>query len=206
VFRIRHCIFSSRAHISSWSRTRDTTSIRGLNHGWNRTIVNRVECFCRIHADSHGARACWVTGDHIELVGANFKKFLSVTPLKWELNNIKMHLSLQWRHWKANVQLAIHVKLLPSPFLCFRIIGNSVPMLFWVSLALNPKAHNARALDWEQTQLKHHNFPLHMGQHFSTTLKMALTCINHQKISRQLLPLPLDKSTERNVGAALVAS
>jgi len=39
VFRIRHCVFSSRAHISSWSRTRDPTSIRGLNHGWNRTIV-----------------------------------------------------------------------------------------------------------------------------------------------------------------------
>jgi len=44
VFRIRHCIFSTRAHISSWSRTRDTTSIRGLNHGWNRTIV-RVDLF-----------------------------------------------------------------------------------------------------------------------------------------------------------------
>jgi len=33
VFRIRHCVFSCRTHISSWSRTRDTTSIRGLNHG-----------------------------------------------------------------------------------------------------------------------------------------------------------------------------
>jgi len=42
VFRIRHCIFSARAHISSWSRTRDTTSIRGLNHGWNRTIVMNI--------------------------------------------------------------------------------------------------------------------------------------------------------------------
>jgi len=40
VFRIRSCIFSIKAHISSWSRTRDTTSIRGLNHGWNRTIVS----------------------------------------------------------------------------------------------------------------------------------------------------------------------
>jgi len=40
VFRIGSCIFSFRAHISSWSRTRDTTLIRGLNHGWNRTIVN----------------------------------------------------------------------------------------------------------------------------------------------------------------------
>jgi len=29
------------AHISSWSRTRDTTLIRGLNHGWNRTIVTK---------------------------------------------------------------------------------------------------------------------------------------------------------------------
>jgi len=33
VFRIRSCIFSFRAHISSWSRTRDTTPIHGLNHG-----------------------------------------------------------------------------------------------------------------------------------------------------------------------------
>jgi len=39
VFRIWHCVFSSRAHISCWSRTRDATSIRALNHGWNRTIV-----------------------------------------------------------------------------------------------------------------------------------------------------------------------
>ena len=39
VFRIRSCVFSFGAHISSWSRTRDTTLIRGLNHGWNRTIV-----------------------------------------------------------------------------------------------------------------------------------------------------------------------
>jgi len=42
VSRIRLCIFSIRAHISSWSRTRDTTSIRGLNHGWNRTIAKRM--------------------------------------------------------------------------------------------------------------------------------------------------------------------
>jgi len=33
VFRIRSCIFSFGMHISSWSRTRDTTLIRGLNHG-----------------------------------------------------------------------------------------------------------------------------------------------------------------------------
>ena len=39
VFRIRSCVFSFRAHISSWSKTQDTTLIRGLNHGWNRTIV-----------------------------------------------------------------------------------------------------------------------------------------------------------------------
>jgi len=38
-FRIGSCIFSFEAHISSWSRTRDTTLIRGLNHGWNRIIV-----------------------------------------------------------------------------------------------------------------------------------------------------------------------
>jgi len=40
VFRIGSCVFSFRAHISSWSRTRDTTLICGLNHRWNRTIVN----------------------------------------------------------------------------------------------------------------------------------------------------------------------
>jgi len=40
VFRIWSCVFSFGAHISFWSRTRDTTLIRGLNHGWNRTIVN----------------------------------------------------------------------------------------------------------------------------------------------------------------------
>jgi len=40
VFRIGSCIFSFGVHISSWSRTWDTTLIRGLNHGWNRTIVN----------------------------------------------------------------------------------------------------------------------------------------------------------------------
>jgi len=39
VFRIWSCVFSFGAHISSWSRTRDTTLIRGLNHGWNRVIV-----------------------------------------------------------------------------------------------------------------------------------------------------------------------
>jgi len=39
VFCIGSCIFSFRAHISSWSRTRDTILIHGLNHGWNRTIV-----------------------------------------------------------------------------------------------------------------------------------------------------------------------
>jgi len=33
VFRIGSCVFSFGAHISSWSRTRDTTLIRGLNHG-----------------------------------------------------------------------------------------------------------------------------------------------------------------------------
>jgi len=43
VFRIRSCVFSIRAHISSWSRTRDTTLIRGLNHGWNRAIVTNVD-------------------------------------------------------------------------------------------------------------------------------------------------------------------
>jgi len=43
VFRIGSCIFSFRAHISSWSRTRDTTLIRGLNHGWNRTIVTPLD-------------------------------------------------------------------------------------------------------------------------------------------------------------------
>jgi len=53
VFRIRSCIFSIRAHISSWSRTRDTTSIRSLNHGWNRTIVTTTTttpapCHCDV--------------------------------------------------------------------------------------------------------------------------------------------------------------
>jgi len=46
VFRIGSCIFSFGAHISSWSRTRDTTLIRGLDHGWNRTFIrsyNRPE-------------------------------------------------------------------------------------------------------------------------------------------------------------------
>ena len=38
VFRIRSCILSFGAHISSWSRTWDTTLICGLNHGWNRTL------------------------------------------------------------------------------------------------------------------------------------------------------------------------
>ena len=32
-FRIGSCVFSFGAHISSWSGTRDTTLIRGLNHG-----------------------------------------------------------------------------------------------------------------------------------------------------------------------------
>lgn len=125
-----------------WRLTAKVTHARVLRHSPDdfHDCMHRVECFCRIHAASRGAWACWVIGDHGELVGENFKKFLSVTPLKWELNNIKMHLSLQWRHWKANVQLAVHVKLLPSPFLYFRIIGNSAPMLFWVSLALNPKS------------------------------------------------------------------
>jgi len=61
VFRIRHCIFSSRAHISSWSRTRDTTPIRGLNHGWNRTIVR---CCLRSHRNCsrEWKESClWVT-------------------------------------------------------------------------------------------------------------------------------------------------
>jgi len=40
VFRIRSCIFSFGMHIGSGSRTWDTTLIRGLNHGWNRIIVN----------------------------------------------------------------------------------------------------------------------------------------------------------------------
>jgi len=40
MFRIRSCIFSIGMHIGSWSRTRDTTLIRGLNHGWNRTFIN----------------------------------------------------------------------------------------------------------------------------------------------------------------------
>jgi len=58
VFRIRHCVFSSRAHISSWSRTRDTTSIRGLNHGWNRTIVSTENCMKRSSATTH-AKLQW---------------------------------------------------------------------------------------------------------------------------------------------------
>jgi len=43
VFRIGSCVFSFMAHISSWSRTQDTTLIRGLNHGWNRTIVTPLD-------------------------------------------------------------------------------------------------------------------------------------------------------------------
>ena len=39
VFWIRSCVFVLRAHISSWLRTRDTTAIHGLNHGWNRVIA-----------------------------------------------------------------------------------------------------------------------------------------------------------------------
>jgi len=42
VFRIGSCNFSFGAHINSWSGTRDTTLIRGLNHGWNRTIVKTL--------------------------------------------------------------------------------------------------------------------------------------------------------------------
>jgi len=38
-FRIGSCVFSFGAHISSWSGTRDTTLIRGLNHWLNRIIV-----------------------------------------------------------------------------------------------------------------------------------------------------------------------
>jgi len=43
VFWTRSCIFSFRAHISSWSRTRDMILIRGLNHGWNCTIVTPLD-------------------------------------------------------------------------------------------------------------------------------------------------------------------
>jgi len=39
VFRILSCVFSFGAHISSWSRTRDATLIRGLNHAWNRAFI-----------------------------------------------------------------------------------------------------------------------------------------------------------------------
>jgi len=49
VFRIGSCIFPFEAHISSWSRTRDMTLIRGLNHGWNSTIVTPLrwwDCDC----------------------------------------------------------------------------------------------------------------------------------------------------------------
>jgi len=43
VFRIGSCVLSTRGHISSWSGTRDTTPIRGLNHGWNRAIVTPLD-------------------------------------------------------------------------------------------------------------------------------------------------------------------
>ena len=42
-FRIGSCIFSFWAHISSWSRTRDTTLIFCLNHGWNRSVVTPLD-------------------------------------------------------------------------------------------------------------------------------------------------------------------
>jgi len=46
VFRIWSCIFSFGMHISSWSRTCDTTLIRGLNHGWNRAFIMHLILGC----------------------------------------------------------------------------------------------------------------------------------------------------------------
>jgi len=39
MFRIRSCILLLGMHSSSGSRTRDTTCVLRLNHGWNRTFV-----------------------------------------------------------------------------------------------------------------------------------------------------------------------
>jgi len=54
VFRIQSCVLSHRAHISSWSRTRDATLIRGFNHGWNHTIVKTPATLAIC-----GGRSCW---------------------------------------------------------------------------------------------------------------------------------------------------
>jgi len=74
VFRIRSCVFSFGAHISCWSRTRDTTLIRGLNHRWNRTIVNR-------NNSSHDIVESWCLEDCENVTRINGGAFILVALL-----------------------------------------------------------------------------------------------------------------------------
>jgi len=58
MFRIQSCILFLGIHSSSRSRTRDTTLIRGLNHGWNRTFVTRQRKV-PVRQCSHQGRCQW---------------------------------------------------------------------------------------------------------------------------------------------------
>jgi len=98
VFRIRHCVFSSRAHISSWSRTRDTTSIRGLNHGWNRTIVKHTSFSATSMHKTFGGTFVFVhgtisLGKHSQ-VGKSEMQHGCVVPTQLKLASILLRMQL----------------------------------------------------------------------------------------------------------------
>jgi len=128
VFRIGSCIFSFRAHISSWAGTRDATLIHGLNHGWNRTIVR--------DDNDDDSRSNTISNDS-EKQKQSLKTRMSCT-MRW-----------QWRKqqstqkWNANVTMKWRVQQRPTT-LTWKCTHFAVPRKSWCCTLVrnNPEKHS----------------------------------------------------------------